>query len=219
MHKVLQTILFDLDGVLIDTEKLYQCFWVQAANIQGYNMTKEQALQLRSLDSNFAQKLFEQWYKNPSAYLQIRAKRKELMQQYLQDNPLVAKPFVKETLHLLKNKGFNMAVVTAADQDRAISYLQSIGLDSFFTQIISTKTVAKGKPFPDVYLYACEQLDLSPSACFAVEDSPNGVKSAHTAGCRTIMIPDLTPYTDDLTDFVDAHYANLLQFYIKEVEG
>ena len=86
MNKALKTILFDLDGVLIDTERLYQYFWIQAASEQGYIMDKEHALQLRSLDSNLAQKLVEQWYKDSSAYMQIRARRKALMQQYLRNN-------------------------------------------------------------------------------------------------------------------------------------
>lgn len=215
----INTILFDVDGVLIDSEKIYQKFWIVAAKKEGYVMSKEQALQLRSLDSTLAQDLFEKWYNIKDTYSNIRATRKKLMQLYLSQNKLELKTGVIETLSYLKEHNFCLAVVTASDFEKAKSYLNSVGIDEFFTKIISTKMVKKGKPFPDVYQYACQQLNVLPKDCFAIEDSPNGVESASKAGCRTIMIPDLSPYSDDLKDYVYAHYLDLQLFLKREIVG
>ena len=205
MSNSLKAILFDIDGVLIDSERVYHVCWREAARQNGYQLSPEQAWQLRSLDSRLAGQLVEKWYGTPLAYPAIRATRKKLMQEYLAAHPLALKPGVKEVLEYLQKNQFLLAVVTAADIDKATAYLHSVGIDSYFSKIICAKMVERGKPFPDVYEWACQQLQVSPQNCLAVEDSPNGVKSAHQAGCRTIMIPDLTPYTADLAEFVDAH--------------
>ena len=102
------------------------------------------------------------------------------------------KPQVPQTLEKLRQMGYSMAVVTATAQEQAVSNLKLAGLLPFFDHVISASMVKRGKPAPDVYLYACEVLGVQPENCYAVEDSPNGVMSAHAAGCRTIMIPDLS---------------------------
>ena len=98
----------------------------------------------------------------------------------------------KLNVEKLRQMGYSMAVVTATAQEQAVSNLKLAGLLPFFDHVISASMVKRGKPAPDVYLYACEVLGVQPENCYAVEDSPNGVMSAHAAGCRTIMIPDLS---------------------------
>ena len=73
-----------------------------------------------------------------------------------------------------------------------------MGLDQAFGRVISAHMVERGKPHPDVYLYACEQIKECPGDCVAIEDSPNGIRAASSAGCRTVMVPDLTQPTEDL---------------------
>ncbi len=79
-----------------------------------------------------------------------------------------------------------------------MQHLESIGVRDQFDKIVSAKQVAHGKPAPDVYLYACEQIGEKPQDCIAVEDSPNGIKSAYAAGCKPVMVPDLTPPDEEL---------------------
>lgn len=76
--------------------------------------------------------------------------------------------------------------------ERTTRYLNQVGLYDYFDKLISCTMVEFGKPAPDVYLYACKELNLAPSSCIAIEDSPNGVKSAFDAGCKVIMVPDQT---------------------------
>ena len=103
----------------------------------------------------------------------------------------------------LKKMGYEIAVVTATDEERAKDYLTKIGIYDFFDDVICATMVERGKPYPDVYLYACERIGKKTSECIAVEDSPNGIRAAYTAGCHVVMIPDLTQPDEETKKMLD----------------
>ena len=119
------------------------------------------------------------------------------MKEHIETNGIEIKPEVKETLWAIKQKGIQIAVVTATDEERTKSYLTEIGIYEWFDSIICATMVERGKPFPDVYLYACDKIGCTPKECMAVEDSPNGIQAASDAGCKTVMVPDLTQPDED----------------------
>ena len=173
-------------------------------------MTFEQALELRSLDSSLAKDLFKKWYGHEEAYPAIRQRRKAIMAERNKEEKLEAKPGVLEFLQQLKTLPIKVIIVTSSPASRITEYLGSVGIDiSLFDEVISTESVKRGKPYPDVYHFACKKICFKPEECVAVEDSPNGLKSAHDAGCSTIMIPDLSPLTSDLQDIVYKRYKSL----------
>lgn len=189
---MIKAVLFDMDGVLIDTEKYLTQFWQRAAAEAGLSLTMEDCYQFRSFASKFGSIAFQEKYGKEYDYFSIRARRKELMKDHIEKNGIEIKPEVKETLQKLKEKGLQLAVVTATDEERTKQYLTEIGIYDWFDSIICATMVERGKPFPDVYLYACEKIGYRPEECMAVEDSPNGIRSASDAGCKTVMVPDLT---------------------------
>lgn len=205
-----KAIFLDVDGVLVDSEKLFNICWRKAAEKEGYKMTFEQALELRSLDSQLAKELFKSWYGDDRAYPAIRDVRKRLMSELILREPITVKNGVKDLLNELKTRNIKAVIVTSSPISRITKYIESIGIDiKMFDEIITTENVKRGKPFPDVYQYACKTLGYKPTECIAVEDSPNGVKSANSAGCFTIMIPDLSPYTKELSPIVDMKASTL----------
>ncbi len=199
-----------MDGTVLDTEKLLVRYWCQATNEAGFPMTREQALQLRSLASRYAVPLLKEWFGEACDYWTVRARRMELMQAHIGQHGLETKPGIRRLLDYLGENGYKRAVATATDFERASRYLKAVGLYGSFDKIISAHSVKNGKPQPDVYLYAAQQLGFLPEECVAAEDSPNGVRSASAAGCRTVMIPDLTRPDEELRPLLFAECGTLL---------
>lgn len=205
----IKAVIFDMDGLLLDTEKLLIRFWVQAANEAGFPMTRENALSIRSLHRSFAIPYLKELFGNGFDYVKIRSRRMELMSDYLSKNPLELKPGAVELLTFLNERGLRTAIATATDMERTRDYLRRTGILEKFDTLVSAAMVERGKPMPDIYIYAAKQLGLEPHECVALEDSPNGVRSAAGAGCITIMVPDLTQPDKELSDMIFAKADSL----------
>lgn len=187
----MDTVFFDMDGTLIDTEKYYNVCWCEAIAKFGYTITKEEALDLRSLGRPHVYRFFEEKYGKGFPYDEMRAYRKKIMEEMLKRDGITVKPGAKEILLWLKSRQIRCMIATATDLERTNRYLEMAGLSSYFDEIISAVMVKNGKPSPDIYQLACEKAGRIPSDCIAIEDSPNGVRAAAAAGCRVFMIPDL----------------------------
>lgn len=208
---MIKAVIFDMDGVLIDTEKYLVKYWVQAGQEFGFDMQREHGLLIRSLAGKYAEPLLKELFGPEFDYYKVRQRRKELMEAQINKTGIEKKPFVDKTLTALRDMGIKVAVATATDEERAGRYLRQIGIYDMFDKVICVNMVENGKPQPDIYLYACEQIGETPETCVAVEDSPNGVLSAVRAGLRTIMVPDLTQPDSDTKKIIYASADHLGQ--------
>ena len=193
-----KAILFDLDGVILDSEKEYRRFWLQAAEELGLPLKEDVVLRLRSCDSSIAREIVDEAADERGAYDRIRARRKILRKELLSENTYELKPGVKAFLEKSKDLPVRKVIVTSSRPEEKMPALESLGIGQYFDSFVSVKEVKRGKPFPDVYRFACRKLGLDPGECLAVEDSPNGVRSAYDAGVKVVMVPDLTGPTDEL---------------------
>ena len=203
---MVKAVIFDMDGVLIDTEKWLNKYWRQAAAEAGYDMTVEDGLAIRSLAAKYAAPFLQERFGADFPYWTIRERRKELMKAHIAANGIDKKPGVDELLDYLRAHRIKTAVATATDPARTKDYLTGIGIYDKFDRIVCATMVENGKPKPDIYLYACEQIGEAPADCIAVEDSPNGVRSATDAGIRTVMVPDLAEPDADTAKRIAAKY-------------
>ncbi len=206
---MIKGVISDMDGVMLDSEKLYVRFWCEAAQSLGFPMKKEHALGIRSLARVFAVKKLQGWFGTEFDYDSVRNKRIELMDKYVAENGIEAKSGAKELLIWLKQNGYKTALATATPVDRASLYLKQVGLLEFFDVICSAREVKRGKPEPDIYLLAAKRLGLAPGECMALEDSQNGVRSAFAAGCKTVLVPDLDNPENELKGCLYAVADNL----------
>ena len=190
MSGAIKGVLFDLDGTLIDTEKLYQRFWVEAANRLGYPMKHEHALAIRAMAAVYAEPLLRQLVCPEFDYHAVRELRREIMEAYIDEHGVEAKPGLLPLLEALKARNLRIGLATATPELRARKYLRMVGAEAYFDAVTCASMVKKGKPAPDIYLLAAQRTGILPAEALAVEDAPSGVQSAHAAGIRTVLIPD-----------------------------
>ena len=214
---MIQGVIFDMDGLMLDTEKLLARYWIQAAREAGFPMELEHVLGIRSLAAMFAAPKLQSIFGKEFDYEMIRARRKELMNEHLRIHGIEKKKGVEELLIYLKQSGKKIAVATATDRQRTNHYLTQVGLINYFDAFICGDMVERGKPDPEIYLTASKALGLSPDECMALEDSPNGILSAHAAGCKAVMVPDLSQPDDELQSYLYACVPDL-QCVIKLLE-
>lgn len=201
--------IFDMDGTLIDTEKLYVRFWKQSAADFGYTMTDEIVFGIRSLARKFAEKKLKGILGEDFPYVDVREHRTELLDAYIEEHGIELKSGAREFLEYLRKKEIRIAVATATARAKTEKYLEKIGIAEYFDAIACGDMVENGKPEPDIYLLAAKELGLAPEECAAFEDSPNGVRSACSAGCKTIMIPDLSQPDKELLPILSGVYSSL----------
>ena len=159
---MIKAVIFDMDGILIDTEKWLNIYWQQAAKEAGFEVTREDGLAIRSLAGKYAGPYLRGIFGDSFDYEAIRERRKELMREHIAKYGIEKKPGVDDILSYLAEKNIKRAVATATDPERTKQYLTQIGIYDKFDKIVSATTVENGKPQPDVYLYACEQIGEKP---------------------------------------------------------
>ena len=183
-------VLFDMDGLVLDTEVLYTRFWQEAVKQLGYPITWEQTLGMRSLTDERAQQYLTSLFGPEIDCGEVRSIRIRLMDAWVSEHGVETKPGIWEFLDYLDEHQIPRAITTSSPAERAQEYLTPLGLYERFDRICSVREVACGKPEPDIYLYGAKCLGLEPGDCLALEDSPNGIMSAFQAGCMSVVIPD-----------------------------
>ncbi|MBQ3504234.1 MAG: HAD family phosphatase [Oscillospiraceae bacterium] len=192
-NRPIRGVLFDMDGLVVDTEKLYSRFWREACGFYGYRMSYEQSLKMRGLGGQAGEAMLHSFFGEEADYLQLRSKRIELMGTFVDEHGVELKPGILELMDFLEEKGIPAAITSSSPVSRIRKFLAPYGLDTRFRALCSGRDVPRGKPAPDIYLAGAAALGLPAESCLALEDAPAGVESAFRAGCLTVMVPDLDP--------------------------
>ena len=183
---MIQAVVFDCDGVLVDSEPLADEIWARVLSGFGYEMTATDGEACRGTSETTTYAYFAGRAALPS--FEEHMALIDALRIPIYEERLVAFDDAVATVRELAAQGVSMAVASSSRRSALEGKLALTGLDRYFDVMVGGDEVAHGKPAPDVYLEAARRLGVPPSECLAVEDADLGAESANTAGMRTIMI-------------------------------
>ncbi len=198
-----------MDGLLLDTERLAALAYDYAGEAigigrAGYMIDRVLGCTVTAADAILAAEFGDRY--DASAFA---AKKREFTLRYEAEHGVPVKPYAREIIANLKSREVKLALASSTYFEIVKRQLSAIGLFDSFDAIITGDAVARSKPAPDIYLRACEALGVSPAEALALEDGKNGILSAHAAGCRVIMVPDLWQPDGEVRSIVYAVASDL----------
>ena len=185
-----EAILFDMDGLLFDTETLYLALGKPVLEEMGYAAPETVMLQTIGASSKKAAEVFRKAYGDSFDAPQFSRLFTERSDQYLTQNGVPLKPGAAQLLLHLRSRNYRMAVASSSRTETVRQLVGLAGFSDCFDALVGCDQVARAKPAPDLYLAAAEKVGASPERCLALEDSPMGIQSALAAGCITVIVPD-----------------------------
>lgn len=194
---MIKTVIFDMDGLLVDSEPVYFDAWVSVCADLGYVMTRELWYGLLGTNSIGEAEYLKKLYGDDCPVETIRKNRVSAIISYVEKNGIALKPGVIEFTDFLHTKGITTAIATSSDPERTELYLRKTGIGNRFDSVTCGNEVVLGKPAPDLFLKAAEKSNTAPSECAVLEDSQNGLIAAYNAGMKPIWIPDMQKIDND----------------------
>ena len=195
---MIKAVIFDMDGLMIDSEKMARFCCEKAGKALGYNYTDELFFKEMGLTPVFIKELYFKHFGKDFKYDDFIKLKNQYVEEYIKESGIPVKPGLYELLKFLKNNGYKTAVATSTPRKRAEDYLTHIKVIEFFDKVICVDMIEKSKPNPEIYLKAADELNVKTEECFVLEDSPNGITAAYRAGIKTIMVPDLVSPDEEL---------------------
>lgn len=218
---MIKGIVFDMDGLMFDTERLAKEAWTHAGTVLGLDITQEMVIKTLGLNTNDTDRVLMEELGEVFDIMAARKIRTEYVVRSIEENGIPMKSGLPELLEYLKENNYKITVATSSEHEVARYNFRRAGISDFFDQIVCGDMIEQGKPAPDIYLRASEIIGIPPEECLALEDSPIGILAAHRAGLKPVMIPDLKEPDAETTKLLYAKLATLhdvIQLLIQENE-
>lgn len=208
---MIKTIVFDMDGTLIDSESLIMKAWQKIAAEDGIDNIEQTLIRCIGITTSETKAVFSQVYGEDFPYQKYERLGSKLYHEEIEKNGLPIKPGVYELFDFLRKNDYRIGLASSTREEVVRREMESIGLLDSFEVIVCGDMVTHSKPHPEIYLKSCELLGASPCDCYAVEDSPNGIRSAYRAGMKAIMVPDLVMPDDEIRKLLFKECKDLLE--------
>ena len=208
---MVKAVIFDVDGTLLDTERIYMKAWKEAAAELGYVMPDSVLQKTRAVNKKDAARIFEEEIGNGFSYEAARPVRVRIAEEIIRRESPILKPGVLELLEFLKGKGIRMAVASSTCLQDTRKHLAESQILEQFEAVVGGDMVEMGKPHPDIFLKAAELLEIPPEDCIVVEDSPAGIRAGHAAAMKTVLVPDRAAITDEIIAISDKVLTSLTE--------
>ena len=205
----IKAVIFDMDGLMYDTERIIKEGWQEAGRELGFTMTEEHFSHLRGCTRDYCEACFNKWFPGIASYAEGRAIRLRYQKEYIEKYGVPVKEGLMELLKALKERNIPAAIATSTSRNDASVYWEKTGVTEYFQDTVCGDEVVHGKPDPEIFLTAAKKLQTPPKQCLILEDSHNGIRAGRAAGAITCMVPDLSPVTDEIRPYCDLICENL----------
>ena len=195
---MIKAVIFDMDGLMFDTEALAKTGWLIAGRELNLPITDELVYRVIGMNAADVKKTCMDYFGTGFDYEGFRQTVANYMNKVLDEDGMPVKRGLPELLDYLKENRYQTAVASSSSRATVEGYLRRAGMENTFSALVCGDMITRGKPEPDIFLKAAEELGAAPEDCLILEDSANGIRAAHAAGMRVIMIPDLIGPTADL---------------------
>lgn len=216
------TVIFDMDGVIFDTERLFLSCFQKITEDQDAKDMEAVFCQCIGVNEAASKAIFKKHYGERFSYEEVMETASKEFFSYVEENGMPMKPGVRELLDYLKENGYRIGLASSTREELVRTQLESRGLLSYFEVVICGDMVVKSKPEPDIYLKACEEMQCLPEEAYAIEDSYHGIHAAVNAGMKAIMVPDVVA-ADEVMKQIAVHiFSSLIEvkeFFEKENEN
>lgn len=204
-------VIFDMDGVLFDSEQLVLDSWEKVGEKYGLADVRQTLTDCIGTNKEKTEEIVYEHYGKDFDYEKYSKEASVLFHEYVRENGLPVKKGVRELLQYLKEEEIPVGLASSTRLAVVEEELRQAGLYDYFRVVVGGDQLKRSKPEPDIYLMACEKMGVSPKNAYAVEDSYNGIRAAYTAGMMPIMVPDLLPATEEMYEKSIAVFDDLLQ--------
>lgn len=200
---MIQAVIFDMDGLLTDSEEIGLTVMQECGKKQGFDLDQEIIKKTVGTTCAACQELYNRFYPGLDGQKLFKDFR-DAMYALAYDGKIPLKKGARELIAYLRERGIPMAVASSSTPETIQLYLEKAGVLSNFSVLVSGEKNIPSKPAPDIFLKAAEKMHVAPENCLVLEDSINGIKAGHAAGMIVCMVPDLFPFTPELQEYCDA---------------
>jgi HAD superfamily hydrolase (TIGR01509 family) len=206
----IEAVIFDMDGLMFDTEALNRKGWKAAGKLHGYEMPDELIYSHIGANVETTRRLMREHFGGGFDFDAVRRDRVDYAFRFIEENGTPLKPGLKELLAFLEKKGLKTAIASSSEERFVRFYLEHARLGHEFDVLVCGDKVKKSKPEPDIFLLTLEELGVAAGGALVLEDSYNGIRAARRAGIRSIMVPDLLPSTPEMETLFTGKADDLL---------
>lgn len=208
---MLKLVIFDMDGVILDSERVANLAWFQVSEKYDLGLNIEK---LKEIKGGTAVRTLEILSKQVGKTLaeKIMEEKKEIQMSIIKkENGIKLKEGVVELLKYIKEKGLKCIVATSTTKERAEKQLKETGVYSYFDNLVYGDEIKNGKPDPEIFLKACEKIGVSPVEAVVIEDSVLGATAANRAGIKCFVVEDTMKFSVEENRLATRKYTSLLE--------
>jgi len=194
---MVNTVIFDMDGLMFDTETISTDGFIYAAKKQGYDMTEEETFLVLGYNRDGIYNFYDEYFKNRRGKegnlidgRKIVDDQFDYLERVLFTTGPSKMPYLVELLEYLRKNGYKIVVASGSDRRDIVNNIEKNQVQDYIDHIVSGQDVKNSKPDPEIFMMAADKVNARPEECLVLEDSRNGVEAGYRAGMRVIMVPD-----------------------------